>query len=223
MATCPADMDVHLLKGLWALHLTANRRKHIQPLFPIHINVALPQTLADPTGRSVVKLRNVGDVSSILDGFILVSLVGGRAEQAPLNFCLEGKQSYTIKVIGDNDIFLAGNVIGSTTCSQSVQHTTNGDSTNEIPPQTQSVQQAPERPATAYNSSTSSITSASSKTSNLTVSLTKANVTGLDKIDFSRLTFNDIRKGTGEVVNMENRVSVYFHAVNVQEETYIAQ
>lgn len=67
-----------------ALHLTANRRKHIQPLFPIHItNAALPQTLADPTGRSVVKL-SVGDVSSIPDGFILVSLVGGRVCRRPV-------------------------------------------------------------------------------------------------------------------------------------------
>ena len=126
-----------------------------------------------------------------------------------------------------SDIFLAGNVISSTTSpseySQLAQRTTNGDSTKEIAPQIRSVQQAPERPSTAYNSSTSSIASASSETSNPTVAPIKANVTGLDKIDFSRLTFNDVKKGTGEVVDMENRVSVYFQVVNVQKKTYIAQ
>ncbi|KAF9490831.1 hypothetical protein BDN71DRAFT_1434387 [Pleurotus eryngii] len=252
MTTHAADTAFEFSKRLW--------RKHIQPDSPIHItNAALPQTLASATGRSVVRLRSSGayDSNSVdgssMDGFILVSLLGGRlqTEQAALDFYFQGSQSYTFEVVGNNDVFLAGNLLG--TASQPVERTSSGASTHEIIPRTQPDQQAREKrdklSLTSLDISTSSETSnatviptsvisTSSETSNTAVvpestsvistfsetnNAIKANFKGLDKVDFSKLNFIDIQKGKGEVVVSGSRVSVYYDVIVAQTDTYIVQ
>ncbi|KAJ8692143.1 peptidylprolyl isomerase fpr3 [Pleurotus ostreatus] len=82
---------------LWALQLAPRTQRHIEPHYPIEItNAALLDKLKSNTGRAVVRVHT--DVSHEL---VLVSLVGGRNEQARLNFRMEANQQYTFEVVGD--------------------------------------------------------------------------------------------------------------------------
>ncbi|PCH43808.1 hypothetical protein WOLCODRAFT_104216 [Wolfiporia cocos MD-104 SS10] len=121
--------------ALWSQVAKPGDATEVQPLSDLRVtNIALGDDIADPEGRTTVKLvykvptvesgdededededdeeQEKGSIE--LRSTVLCSLTPGKIEQATIDVVLEGEEEYLIEVVGKNTVHLTGNYIDQT-------------------------------------------------------------------------------------------------------------